>query len=166
MILQALADQSVVGKKENASHRPVLCNRTYAPQNCIANHNNTNRVQITKDRETAKQEKKEKQRERKKEELKEKKEQWEADIKRAVEAIKSPKTMADNVENMEVEDKQLIRAIRGPAIQRGTAITFIDASTSIAGDKFNLSLFCDTGAAIDVCSMDTVIKRGAKIEYK
>ena len=47
--------------------------------------------------------------------------------------------MQDKTEEMETEDKVLIRAIRGPAIEKGTAITYIDASTSIAGDKFNLS---------------------------
>ena len=78
--------------------------------------------------------------------------------------MQTPKTMVDSIENIEEEDKQLVRAIRGPAMQRETAITFIDACMTIAGDKFNMSLFCDTGAAIDVCAMDTVVKRGAKIE--
>ena len=72
--------------------------------------------------------------------------------------------MEDNVINMEKEDKQLIRAIRGPAIQRGTAITFIDASTTIEGDKFNMPLFCDMGARFET-AMEKEIK-GIKKDKK
>ena len=70
------------------------------------------------------------------------------------------------LEEMEERDKELVRAVRAPAVAKETEITFIDASTTRAGDKFNMSLFCDTGAAIDICSMKTVMKRGARLEYK
>ena len=74
--------------------------------------------------------------------------------------------MKRKLEEMEERDRQFVRAVRALTIAKGTTITYIDASTNISGYRFNMLLFCNTGASVDICSMKTVRKREARLECK
>ena len=151
-ILQALQNDRVC-RIENTSHRQVLSNGTYLPEIRKPDITNITKTQAKEiqEQETKKVEerksrwdnleKKQKQAMRKNREKREEREKCEQTISRAVDETQYPKTMAYHMRSMEENYKLLVRVVRGPAIQRGTAITFIDASSSITGDKFNMHYF-------------------------
>ena len=41
----------------------------------------------------------------------------------------------------------------------------MEASGTKRGSKFNLPLFCDTGAGLDICSQNTAKRMGLKIHF-
>ena len=83
-------------------------------------------------------------------------------VSNTVAAMAQTKETIDILEKMEENDKMLVRAVRGLVVQIGSAITFIDTSATITWDRFNMLLFCNTGLIINICSMKTARKRGAR----
>ena len=49
---------------------------------------------------------------------------------------------------------------------RGQALQWIEASAHVSSDRFDIPLFCDTGASIDITSAATARKRGVHIDFK
>ena len=49
---------------------------------------------------------------------------------------------------------------------RGQAIQWIQASAQVRGTQFWMPLFCDTGASIDIISVQTARRKGVKVDCK